>query len=95
MAKGNTSSIRYSDEVKEIIDNFEGNTFADKFHNLVLYCFKTLPKVKDEEKRIKHNIVESRKELNKISNQIYNIKKLNNAIVDIELLIKDIKEDIN
>lgn len=47
--KKNIRSIRFSDEIAELIDQQIGNTFTQKFENLVTKCVWELP---EEEKKL-------------------------------------------
>jgi len=44
MGKNNIRSFRYSDEVAEVLESFEGESMNAKFENLVMYCFSEVPK---------------------------------------------------
>ena len=44
--KNNIRSIRFSDELAELIDRQVGNTFTEKFENLVTRCVWELPQKK-------------------------------------------------
>lgn len=48
--KNNIRSIRFSDELAELIEQQEGKNFQQKFENLVRWCVQELP---DREARIK------------------------------------------
>ncbi len=54
--KPNIRSFRYSDEVAEILMNFEGENMNAKFENLVLFCHKQLPAKKKELKQAQEQI---------------------------------------
>lgn len=41
--KNNIRSIRFSDELAELIDRQMGRTFTEKFENLVIRCVWGLP----------------------------------------------------
>ncbi len=49
-ARTNHTTIRYSDEVKELLEGIRGNSFGDKFENVVLEYFRSQ---EDRELRIK------------------------------------------
>lgn len=54
--KNNIRSIRFSDDLAELIDRQAGRTFTEKFENLVTRCVWELPQkekqLKDIQKRI-------------------------------------------
>lgn len=61
--KPNIRSIRFSDELAELIDRQTGNTFTEKFENLVTRCVWELPQKEEELKRIQKEIQQERKRL--------------------------------
>ena len=50
--KNNIRSIRFSDELAELIDRQIGETFTQKFENLVTKCVWELPKREEQLKAI-------------------------------------------
>lgn len=56
MSKGVIRSIRFSDELYELIDRQEGDTFTQKFENLVTKCVWELPRKQDELKYVQAQI---------------------------------------
>lgn len=63
MAKNNIRSIRFSDEMAELIDRQIGDTFTQKFESLVTRCVWELPQKEAELKRLEQRIAEKRQEL--------------------------------
>ena len=61
--KPNIRSIRFSDELAELIDRQVGNTFTEKFENLVTRCVWELPQKEAELKRLEEKIQQERKRL--------------------------------
>lgn len=61
--KNNIRSIRFSDELAELIDRQIGKTFTEKFENLVTRCVWELPQKEAELGRIQEQIDEKRQEL--------------------------------
>ena len=61
--KNNIRSIRFSDELAELIDRQIGKTFTEKFENLVTRCIWELPQKEAELERINKQIDEKRQEL--------------------------------
>ena len=51
-AKNNIRSIRFSDELAELIDRQQGSSFTQKFENLIIRCVWELPAKEDELKRM-------------------------------------------
>ncbi len=54
--KPNIRSIRFSDELAELIDRQAGNSFTEKFENLVTRCVWELPQKEAELKDIEERI---------------------------------------
>lgn len=54
--KNNIRSIRFSDELAELIDRQVGSTFTEKFENLVTRCVWELPQREAELERIRKDI---------------------------------------
>lgn len=61
--KSHQRSIRMTPYVHSIIDNFEGESFNQKFENLVIYFSKV-------EEQLKINIVEKEKTIKKLDEKI-------------------------
>ena len=61
--KPNIRSIRFSDELAEFIDRQAGNTFTEKFENLVTRCVWELPQKEAELERLEEKIQQERKRL--------------------------------
>ena len=59
----NLSSTRFSDELAELIDRQAGNTFTEKFENLVTRCVWELPQKEAELERLEEKIQQERKRL--------------------------------
>lgn len=61
--KTNIRSIRFTDELANLIEQQVGYTFTDKFTNLITRCVWELPKKEEELERINREIQEKREEL--------------------------------
>lgn len=61
--KNNIRSIRFSDELAELIDRQQGQTFTEKFENLVTRCVWELPQKEKELEQIQKQINEKKQEL--------------------------------
>ncbi len=55
-SKPNIRSIRFSDELAELIDRQVGNSFTEKFENLITRCVWELPQKEAELERIEEDI---------------------------------------
>ena len=67
--KNNIRSIRFSDDLAELIERQQGDTFTQKFENLVTRCVWELPAKEAELERLESQIEEKRQQLQKINQQ--------------------------
>ena len=72
MKKGNIRSIRFSDELIEIIDQQVGDNFTQKFERLVYNCYMLLPEKERQLEQLEERIQRKRAELAELS-QHYDI----------------------
>lgn len=79
--KNNIRSIRFSDELAELIDRQMGDTFTQKFENLVTRCVWELPQKEKELALIQADIQREQKRL-------YNLQR---ATEQLRMLEKDIQ----
>lgn len=79
--KNNIRSIRFSDELAELIDQQVGRMFTEKFENLVTRCVWELPKREKQMEKIKQQIDLERQRL-------YDLQK---ATAELRQLEKDIQ----
>lgn len=63
MAKHHIRSIRFSDELADLIEQQSGNTFTQKFENLITRCIWELPKHEMEIERLNQQISKKQEEL--------------------------------
>ena len=92
-ARNNHTTIRYSDDVKKIVDKAEGKTFGDKFENI---CLDYKEKKEEREEHIKSldkEIKLKKKELEKLSEKIYNLKYVAREIESLAESLKKINEN--
>lgn len=82
-------SIRMTPLVQSIVDDFEGESFNQKFENLVIYFSKT-------ENQLKSSILEKEEAIEKLNNKIAGKKaildKLNNIEHYVNTIIKSNSE---
>lgn len=67
--KGKIRSIRFKDEIYELIERQEGETFTQKFENLVTRCVNELPEKQKQLAQIQMQIDIERQQLNYIKTQ--------------------------
>jgi len=79
--KNNIRSIRFSDEMAELIDRQVGRTFTEKFENLVTRCVWELPRQEQRLKEIQARIKQEQERL-------YNLQR---ATEQLRMLEQDIK----
>ena len=72
--KNNIRSIRFSDEMIEMIESQAGDSFTAKFEALVTRCMWELPKKEQELKQIQKDIDYQRKKLRNISAKAYDLE---------------------
>ncbi len=79
--KPNIRSIRFSDELAELIDRQVGDTFTEKFEGLITRCVWELPQKEAELKRIQ-------KEISEEMNRLYKFRKATEELRRLEQNIK-------
>lgn len=82
--KTNIRSIRFSDELAELIDQQVGQTFTEKFENLITRCVWELPQKEKELEQINREITTKRQQLREMSQQAW---KISNTIQTLERTI--------
>ena len=70
MAKQHIRSIRFSDELADLIEQQIGNTFTQKFENLITRCIWELPKHEMEIERLNQQISKKREQIIELQSQI-------------------------
>ena len=64
--KNNIRSIRFSDELAELINQQIGDTFTQKFENLITRCVWELPQKEEELRRVQEQINRERRRLDEV-----------------------------
>lgn len=106
MAKGTMKSMRLSDEIIELIEKQKGNTFTDKFENLVVTCIEKLPNVQRELKHTQDEIVKEREVLRDlyglrtrlqgdIRNLCFSLENLNNQVSRVSSSLVDLEGGVS
>ena len=70
MAKNNIRSVRFSDEMIEIINQQIGDNFTQKFERMVYNCYMLLPE-KERQAELDKRITEKRDSLNVLKDRYY------------------------
>ena len=90
--KNNIRSIRFSDEMIEMIESQAGDSFTAKFEALVTRCMWELPRKEQELKQIQKDINYQREKLRKITSQAYQLEstmfRLGNTVGQYSNMIK-------
>jgi len=89
--KTNIRSIRFSDELAELIDRQAGKTFTEKFENLITRCVWELPKKEEQLKRIQEQIKEEQERLYKFQKATEELRRLEQDIKTAEHYFKIIE----
>lgn len=74
--KPNIRSIRFSDELAELIDRQVGNTFTEKFENLATRCVWELPQKEAELERLERELERLRQEINERQEKLRHLKSI-------------------
>ena len=90
--KNNIRSIRFSDEMTELIDQQIGGTFTAKLENLVTKCVWELPAKEKELERIREQIKAEEKKLVQI---IRNRQQLERTSAEIQIQVQQSLNLIN
>ena len=91
-AKNNIRSIRFSDELAELIDRQLGDTFTQKFENLITRCVWELPKKERELAELDRRIKEKREQLQRMTVQAGELRM---TINDLAPKIRQLDTSIN
>ena len=89
--KNNIRSIRFSDELAELIKRQVGRTFTEKFENLVTRCVWELPGKEVELERLDKEISRKRKQLQQMTVQVASLGETINRLFP---PVKTLEEEI-
>ncbi len=89
--KPNIRSIRFSDELAELIDRQAGSTFTEKFENLITRCVWELPRKEEQLKQIQKQISEERERLFRLQKATEELRRLEQDIKSAEHYFKIIE----
>ena len=90
--KNNIRSIRFSDELAELIDRQVGETFTAKFENLVTRCVWELPQKEQKLAQLEPDIKRKREQLCEMSAQA---RELGATLNDLFPKVKALEETID
>ena len=80
MKKNNIRSIRFSDELAELIEQQIGETFTQKFENLITKCVWELPQKEKQLKDIQKQIDQKRQRLYDLQKTVEQLRQLEQNI---------------
>lgn len=86
--KNNIRSIRFSDELAELIDRQVGKTFTEKFENLVTRCVFELPQKEQQLQDIQERIRKERQRLYDLQKATEQLKMLENDLTTAQRYFK-------
>lgn len=92
MAKNNIRSVRFSDEMIEIINQQVGDNFTQKFECMVYNCYMLLPEKQRQLEKLESDIRLRRRDLEDLSNR-YNSAA--GCLRSLEYQIKDIQGSLD
>lgn len=96
-SKSNSRTVRLSDDMIDLIDRQQGETFTQRFENLVTRCVWELPQKEKELEHYKLQIKREQKQLSKLSQQVYEyheiVQQLNGKIDALGKLLKSLSLD--
>lgn len=89
--KNNIRSIRFSDELAELIDRQVGDTFTEKFENLVTKCVWELPQKEKQAKMLDEEIQRKKEQLHqanlRYTRMLKQLRELDTKMQSLELTI--------
>jgi len=92
--KKNIRSIRFSDEIAALIDQQIGETFTQKFENLVTKCVWELPEKEEQLKRAKEMVQRERERYlilhKQCSNYSYILQEIGEKLIQIQTQIEEL-----
>ena len=86
--KNNIRSIRFSDELAALIDRQIGDTFTQKFENLITRCVWELPQKEEQLRKIQEQIDQERQRLAELQKTKVQLTRLRMYIDQAEDYIK-------
>lgn len=90
--KSNIRSIRFSDDVLEIIEAQEGDTFTAKFESLIRKCHQELPRKEQELKFIQERIENEKKSYTYVQKEV---SRLRSTVRGLDFTLESMTRQIN
>lgn len=96
--KGNIRSIRFSDEMADLIEQQIGENFTQKFETLITKCVWELPAKEEQLKHIQGQIDREGRRLRELANEVYKFQSylatLNRRAMELDNVLKNSIEDL-
>ena len=93
LKKNNIRSIRFSDELLEIIEQQVGRNFTEKFERLIYNCYMLSSQKEEEIRRLDAQIEQRRKKLRDVQTKLSRlwplIDRIENLLVCVDHLLDD------
>lgn len=93
--KSNIRSIRFSDEVKEIIEKVEGKNFQEKFENLIYKLDNEREQKQKDIRRLNSLIKEKEERLKKLNETVQRMDSLTFSMSKVKTEIENINSNIS
>lgn len=90
--KNNIRSIRFSDELLEIINDQVGDNFNQRFERLVYNCYMLLPERERQLKELDSQIAQRRRELDDLANRYYSAA---GCMRSLEYQLRDVQRQLS
>lgn len=95
--KKNIRSIRFNDEIAELIEQQIGDTFTQKFENLITKCAWELPEKEKQLQRIEEMIKKEKERFGilhkQCSNYRYMLQKIGEKLIQIQAQIDELNKE--
>lgn len=88
MTKNNIRSIRFSDDLAELIERQAGKSFTEKFENLITRCVWELPRQEERLKAVQEQIKQEQQRLYDIQRATEKLRMLERDIKSAEYYFK-------
>lgn len=88
MTKNNIRSIRFSDDLAELIERQAGRSFTEKFENLVTRCVWELPRQEERLKQIQEKIRQEQERLTRFQRATESLRMLEQDMLTVGTYFK-------
>lgn len=93
--KNNIRSMRFSDDMIEMIESQEGRNFSEKFENLVTRCMWELPEKEMQLEAVSNELARKREQLLKLNHRIDSeLSHCYSLVVNLSQLLSSIDKNL-